>query len=62
MRRIWVHYRIWHTHRRMPLLFGLFLVSLFIWFAENLGTWAHAWTYPHQAAGWGMVSFDKLGS
>jgi len=46
----------------MPLLFGLFLVSLFIWFAENLGTWAHAWTYPHQAAGWGMVSFDKLGS
>jgi len=62
MHKTWIHYRIWHTHRRMPLLLGLFLVSLFIWFAENLGTWAHAWTYPHQAAGWGMVSFGKLGS
>lgn len=62
LRRTWVHYHIWHTHRRMPLLLGLFLVSLFIWFAENIGTWAHAWTYPHQAAGWGMVSFGKLGA
>ncbi|MDR2196020.1 MAG: DUF817 domain-containing protein [Gallionellaceae bacterium] len=60
--RTWVHYHIWHTHRRMPLLLGLFLVSLFIWFAENLGTWAHAWMYPHQAASWSMVSFSKLGS
>jgi uncharacterized membrane protein YoaT (DUF817 family) len=62
LRKTWIHYHIWHTHRRMPLLLGLFLVSLFIWFAENLGTWARAWTYPHQAAGWGMVSFGKLGA
>jgi uncharacterized membrane protein YoaT (DUF817 family) len=60
--RTWIHYRIWQTHRRMPLLLGLFLVSLFIWIAENLSTWAHAWTYPHQTAGWGMVSVSKLGS
>jgi uncharacterized membrane protein YoaT (DUF817 family) len=60
--RTWIHYRIWRMHRRMPLLLGLFLVSLFIWFAENLGTWAHAWMYPHQVAGWGMVSLGKLGS
>ncbi len=60
--RAWIHYHIWHTRRRMPLLLGLFLVSLFIWFAENLGTWAKAWMYPHQATGWSMVSFAKLGS
>jgi len=36
--RSWVHYRVWHETRRMPLLVGLFLVALFIWFAENIGT------------------------
>jgi len=49
-------------HRPMPLLLGLFLVSLFIWFAENLGTFARAWTYPSQGDGWHMVSIAKLGS
>lgn len=49
-------------HRPMPLLLGLFLVSLFIWFAENLGTYAQAWSYPGQEAGWHMVSLGKLGS
>jgi uncharacterized membrane protein YoaT (DUF817 family) len=46
----------------MPLLLGLFLVALFIWFAENLGSASHAWLYPHQMKGWSMVSFGKLGS
>lgn len=49
-------------HRPMPLIIGLFLVALFIWFAENLGTYARAWSYPGQEAGWHMVSFAKLGS
>jgi uncharacterized membrane protein YoaT (DUF817 family) len=49
-------------HRPMPLIIGLFLVALFIWFAENIGTFAHAWTYPSQDDGWHMVSFAKLGS
>ncbi len=50
------------THRPMPLIIGLFLVALFIWFAENLGTFARAWSYPGQEAGWHMVSPAKLGS
>ncbi len=50
------------THRPMPMIFGLFLVSLFIWVAENIGTFARAWTYPGQAAGWQLVSLGKLGS
>lgn len=49
-------------HRPMPLFIGLFLVALFIWFAENIGTFAHAWTYPSQGEGWHMVSAGKLGS
>ncbi|MDB2439023.1 DUF817 domain-containing protein [Hellea sp.] len=50
------------THRPMPLVIGLFLVALFIWFAENIGTFARAWSYPGQESGWHMVSPAKLGS
>ncbi|WP_125256958.1 DUF817 domain-containing protein [Brevundimonas fluminis] len=48
--------------RRLPLLLGWLLVALFIWFAENLGTFARAWTYPDQDGVWRMVSLQKLGS
>lgn len=61
-RRTWIHYRIWKQHRSMPLLLGLTLVALFIWFAENLGTFAHAWVYPHQMEHWTFVPITKLGS
>jgi uncharacterized membrane protein YoaT (DUF817 family) len=57
-----VHYRIWKKHRRMPLLLGLVLVALFIWLAENIGTFAGAWVYPSQRAGWKPVGMEKLGS
>ena len=46
----------------MPLLLGFSLVALFIWLAENLGTFARAWVYPSQADGWHMVEPAKLGS
>lgn len=58
--RIW--FRVWREDRWMPLLAGWFLVALFIWFAENLGTFVHAWTYPSQAHGWSLVSPAKLGA
>lgn len=48
--------------RRMPVLLGLLLVSLFIWFAENLGTFASAWVYPSQRDGWKLVPIDKMGA
>ena len=57
-----VVFRVWREDRAMPLLVGWFLVALFIWFAENLGTFARAWTYPGQEIGWEMVSLGKLGS
>jgi uncharacterized membrane protein YoaT (DUF817 family) len=57
-----VYYKIWKTHRHMPLLLGLFLVALFIWLAENIGTFTAAWAYPNQRHGWELVSVGKLGS
>src|SRR5262249_22487590 len=60
--RTWIHYKIWRSYRRMPLLAGLFLVALFIWIAENLGTITKTWLYPHQMSGWSAVSLGKLGS
>jgi uncharacterized membrane protein YoaT (DUF817 family) len=58
--RVW--FRPLAATRSMPLLIGFFLVALFIWFAENIGTFAHAWAYPNQMHGWHLVSAAKLGS
>ena len=44
------------------MLVGLLLVSLFIWLAENLGTFAAAWVYPSQRDGWHIVPIDKMGA
>ena len=57
-----VHYRVFRFRHRMPLLLGFLLVALFIWFAENIGTWSRAWIYPDQSGGWTPVSISKLGS
>ena len=57
-----VHYRVFRFRHRMPLLVGFLLVALFIWFAENIGTWSRAWLYPGQEAGWTPVSIHKLGA
>jgi len=60
--RTWVHYRPYRKFRRMPLLLGFCLVALFIWGAENVGTFATIWVYPHQRDGWQLVRFSKYGS
>ncbi len=44
--RSWIFFKPDVKARRMPLLFGLFLVASFIWFAENIATFSHAWVYP----------------
>lgn len=60
--RCWVYFKVWHTYRRMPLLVGFGLVALFIWLAENIGTFTAAWIYPSQRLGWSLVSLGKLGA
>ena len=46
--------------RRMPTAIGFFLVALFIWIGENIGTYTRTWMYPDQQQGWHMVSLSKL--
>jgi uncharacterized membrane protein YoaT (DUF817 family) len=58
----WVYYRPYQKSRRMPLLLGFGLVAFFIWCAENIGTFATVWVYPHQRNGWQPVHFAKYGS
>jgi len=60
--RTWFYFTPDRKRRAMPMLLGAVLVSLFIWFAENLGTFASAWVYPNQRDGWRMVHIGKMGA
>ena len=60
--RTWIYYKIWRVHRHMPLLLACFLHAVFVWFAENVGTFTRTWAYPHQLSGWSPVPLAKLGS
>nr|WP_070961298.1 DUF817 domain-containing protein [Hyphomonas sp. Mor2] len=60
--RTQVCYRVWRWRHQMQLLIGFFLVSVFIWIAENIATFTAIWLYPGQEQGWNMVSLQKLGS
>jgi uncharacterized membrane protein YoaT (DUF817 family) len=46
----------------MPFLLGFTLIALFIWLAENIGTFTRTWLYPNQMQGWELVSISKLGA
>jgi uncharacterized membrane protein YoaT (DUF817 family) len=60
--RTWVYYKPYRVYRRMPLTVGFLLVAFFIWCAENVGTFAMIWVYPHQKNGWHLVEMSKYGS
>lgn len=59
-RDTWIYFKIDKTHRRMSLLIGFLLVALFIWLAENIGTFTQVWLYPNQLDGWALVTPDKI--
>lgn len=46
--------------RRMPVIAAFLGVAGLLWIAENVGTAAGAWIYPHQRAGWELVPASKL--
>ncbi|KAB1642147.1 DUF817 domain-containing protein [Gulosibacter chungangensis] len=56
----WMHFRVYRRTFKMPILVAFGLVATFIWFAENIATWAGAWAYPDQVDGWEPVSIMKL--
>jgi uncharacterized membrane protein YoaT (DUF817 family) len=60
--RTTMQFTFFRSRFRMPLLLAFLLVAVFIWLAENIATWADAWSYPDQVDGWQLVSIAKLGS
>jgi uncharacterized membrane protein YoaT (DUF817 family) len=48
------------TRHRMPVLVAFAGTAFFLWIAENIGTAAGAWIYPHQQGGWEPVPLSKL--
>lgn len=59
-RKTKIHFKPKNFTLSMPLLAGFCLVALFIYFAENLATFARAWQYPDQEYGWKPVHFSKF--
>ncbi|MFJ3385049.1 MULTISPECIES: DUF817 domain-containing protein [unclassified Curtobacterium] len=58
--RTTLHARVHRATLRMPMLVAMALVAVFIWIAENVATWAGAWTYPAQQAAWHPVAPTKI--
>lgn len=57
-----VHFTVGGDRYRMPTAVSFLLIGVFLWLAENLGTFLNAWRYPDQQAGWHLVHVGKLGS
>ncbi len=60
--RTQVHFQVYNKVRSMPFLITVLLTSLFVWIAENVGTFTNIWLYPSQVEYWHLVSLGKLGS
>lgn len=57
-----VHFEVYRKQRSMPFLLTVLLTALFVWIAENIGTFTRIWLYPNQLEYWRLVSFNKIGS
>ncbi|HVZ30286.1 MAG TPA: DUF817 domain-containing protein [Asticcacaulis sp.] len=58
--RCFVYFRVDRRVLSMPFLLAGTLTSLFLWLAENIGTFTHTWAYPGR--GWHLVSIQKVGA
>lgn len=50
------------TTYQMPLWLSFVLIAIFVWIAENIGTFYGAWQYPSQIHAWTVVSSSKITS
>jgi len=57
-----VRFQVYRKVRSMPFLLAAFLTALFVWIAENIGTFTRVWLYPSQLEYWHPVSLNKIGS
>lgn len=58
--RTTMHVRVHRSVLRMPVLVAMALVAVVIWLAEDVATWAGAWSYPAQLAAWHPVAPTKI--
>ncbi|MCI1071583.1 DUF817 domain-containing protein [Lactococcus lactis] len=47
---------------QMPAILSFFLIGLFIYLAENIGSYFSAWTYSYQLKAWQFVDLGKISS
>lgn len=59
--KVKIYFTIEDKARWMPLLLATILTGVFMWIAENIGTFTGAWLYPGQEE-WHPVSLAKFGS
>lgn len=57
-----VQFQVYEKQRHMPFLLAALLTAMFVWIAENIGTFTNIWLYPSQIEYWHLVSFQKVGS
>ena len=57
-----VCYQVGLSRLSMPLPLAFALIGFFIWIAENIATYFHAWQYPNQAEVWHLVHVSKISS
>lgn len=60
--RAYVEYTCSRRRYRMPTLVAFVLIGFFVWVAENLCTYLHAWAYPYQKDEWALVHPMKIAS
>jgi uncharacterized membrane protein YoaT (DUF817 family) len=58
--RTTIKFTTYERQRSMPLTLAFILIGLFVWFAENIGTFLGAWIYPNQESGWQVVDASKI--
>lgn len=58
--RCWVAFRVKDRVLAMPAMVAFMLIGFFVWIAENVATYFHAWTYPYQRAAWQPVHISKV--
>ncbi len=57
-----IYFTVKEKARKMHFILAGFLVSFFVWIAENIASYLNVWLYPDQVEYWKLVSFQKIGS
>jgi uncharacterized membrane protein YoaT (DUF817 family) len=60
--KVRVYFTVTDHEHSLPVAVSFLLIAFFIWIAENISTYLHAFQYPNQIHAWNAVSTQKLSS